>query len=60
MTRARVGVQIKPEHAAYAKTRCTCARYAVGTRSFTTGLSGPNSDLGPVRELLAWRDAVNS
>jgi probable F420-dependent oxidoreductase len=36
------------------------ALYAVGTRLLTTGLSGPTHDLGPVRDLLAWRDAVNS
>ena len=44
-----------PDHAAAAD-----ALYAVGTRLFTTGLSGPDFDLGPVRDLLAWRDAVNS
>ena len=33
------------------------ALYAVGTRLLTVGLSGPNPDLGPVRDLLAWRDA---
>ena len=36
------------------------ALYAVGTRLFTVGLRGPNHDLGPVRDLIAWRDAVNS
>lgn len=36
------------------------ALYAVGTRLLTTGLSGPKHDLGPVRDLLAWRDSVNS
>ncbi|KGN38727.1 LLM class F420-dependent oxidoreductase [Knoellia subterranea] len=36
------------------------ALYAVGTRLFTTGLHGPSPDLGPVRDLVAWRDAVNS
>ena len=36
------------------------ALYAVGTRLFTTSLSGPDPDLGPVRDLIAWRDAVNS
>jgi len=44
-----------PDHAAAAD-----ALYAVGTRLFTTGLSGPRYDLGPVRDLLAWRDTVNS
>ena len=31
--------------------------YAVGTRLLTLGLSGPRYDRGPVRELVAWRDA---
>lgn len=34
--------------------------YAVGTRLFTVGLNGPTYDLGPVRDLLAWRDTKNS
>ena len=31
--------------------------HAVGTRLFTVGLSGPYQDLGPLRDLVAWRDA---
>ncbi|GAB3699528.1 LLM class F420-dependent oxidoreductase [Mariniluteicoccus flavus] len=34
-------------------------RYAVGTRLFTIGTSGPDYDLGPLRELVAWRDEKN-
>lgn len=31
--------------------------HAVGTRLFTIGLNGPDFDRGPVRDLVAWRDA---
>jgi probable F420-dependent oxidoreductase len=34
--------------------------YAVGTRLFTVGLEAPGWDLGPIRELLAWRDEHNA
>ncbi len=30
--------------------------YAVGTRMFTVGIGGPDYDLGPLRDLVAWRD----
>jgi alkanesulfonate monooxygenase SsuD/methylene tetrahydromethanopterin reductase-like flavin-dependent oxidoreductase (luciferase family) len=33
--------------------------YTVGTRLFTVGLEGPTYDLGPVRDLVAWRDQRN-
>ena len=32
--------------------------YAVGTRLFTVGLNGPRYDRGPIRDLVAWRDAA--
>ncbi|HYN28385.1 MAG TPA: LLM class F420-dependent oxidoreductase [Dermatophilaceae bacterium] len=31
--------------------------YAVGTRLLTVGTGGPRYDLGPLRDLVAWRDA---
>lgn len=34
--------------------------HAVGTRLFTVGVNGPAYDLGPLRELVAWRDAKNA
>ena len=33
--------------------------YAVGTRLFTVGVGGPDYDLGPLRDLVAWRDRTN-
>jgi probable F420-dependent oxidoreductase len=33
--------------------------YSVGTRLFTYGVQGPAYDLGPLRELIAWRDDRN-
>jgi probable F420-dependent oxidoreductase len=33
------------------------ALHAVGTRLFTVGLNGPDFDPGPIRDLVAWRDA---
>jgi probable F420-dependent oxidoreductase len=33
------------------------ALVAVGTTLLTVGLSGPRYDLGPIRDLVAWRDA---
>lgn len=33
--------------------------YAVGTRLFTMGLSGPDYDLAPVQDWLAWREQKN-
>jgi probable F420-dependent oxidoreductase len=34
--------------------------HAVGTRLFTVGLGGPRYDLGPLRDLVAWRDSRNA
>lgn len=34
--------------------------YELGTRLFTVGVSGPNYDLAPVVDWLAWRDARNA
>ncbi|OPX13565.1 LLM class F420-dependent oxidoreductase [Gordonia sp. i37] len=34
--------------------------YAVGTRIFTVGLEAPTWDPGPIRDLVAWRDARNA
>jgi probable F420-dependent oxidoreductase len=36
------------------------ALFEVGTRLFTISLTTPPYDLGPIREMLAWRDAVNA
>jgi probable F420-dependent oxidoreductase len=33
--------------------------YGAGTRLFTYGCSGPTYDLGPLRDLLSWRDERN-
>jgi probable F420-dependent oxidoreductase len=33
------------------------ALFEVGTRLFTVGLNGPDYDPGPIRDLVAWRDA---
>lgn len=34
--------------------------HTAGTRMFTLGFSGPDYDLGPVKDWLAWRDEVNA
>jgi probable F420-dependent oxidoreductase len=34
--------------------------YAAGTRLFTVGLDGPRYDMGPLRDLVAWRDSRGS
>jgi probable F420-dependent oxidoreductase len=34
-------------------------QYELGARLFTLGISGPDIELGPVKDLLAWRDAKN-
>lgn len=36
------------------------ALYGVGTRLFTVGLEAPRWDLGPIRDLIAWRDERNA
>ena len=36
------------------------ALFDLGTTLFTIGLSGPDYDLSPVREWLAWRDSKNA
>lgn len=36
------------------------AQYDLGVRLFTLGIDGPELDLTPVRDLLAWRDEKNS
>jgi probable F420-dependent oxidoreductase len=33
---------------------------ALGAVEFTIGMNGPDYDFGPVKDLLAWRDEVNS
>ncbi|MEJ7630808.1 MAG: LLM class F420-dependent oxidoreductase, partial [Nocardioidaceae bacterium] len=35
------------------------ALYDVGTRLFTIGVGGPDYDLAPIRDIVAWRDEVN-
>ncbi len=36
------------------------AKYDLGARLFTIGVTGPDIELAPVRALLAWRDQVNA
>jgi len=35
------------------------AQFELGARLFTLGISGPDIDLAPVKQLLAWRDRTN-
>lgn len=35
------------------------AQHALGARLFTLGITGPDIDLAPVAELIAWRDGKN-
>jgi len=43
-----------------AKIELGDAYVAAGAQEITIGLSGPDYDMGPVKEWLAWRDDINS
>ncbi|MFV0462942.1 MAG: LLM class F420-dependent oxidoreductase [Nostocoides sp.] len=56
---------VSPRQGRYPETAidypaAAAALYAVGTRLFTVGLNGPAYDLGPLRDLVAWRNEVNA
>lgn len=52
-------VGIEPDALSHDLTRFADEYLAMGFRQFTLGVNGPDYDVEPVRDWLAWRDAVH-